>query len=233
MEKKDEIARNPMRGVEGVGGLERTRRAPTTEELQRMLAAAGASTAIYGQLQTIIRIAAHLGLRRGELCALRWGDIAFDAMTVTVARAATQPSREVYFKGPKSKAGLRTIAILEPTAALLRDQRARVAAWRLAAGREWADNDLVFSDPLGQVLNLEQLSRAAGHVRDEAGVPVAVLPLHGQRHFALTALHKAGVDILTMQNRAGHGDVRSTQGYITVDLDKDREAAVKASASLL
>ena len=155
MERKDEIARSPMRGVEGVGGLDRkTRRAPTTDELQRILAAAGEGTAVYGQLTTIIRVAAHLGLRRGELCALRWSDADFDGMTVTVARAATQPHREVYFKAPKSAAGCRTITMLEPTAAVLREQRKRVAAWRLAAGPAWADNDLVFSDPLGQVLDL-------------------------------------------------------------------------------
>ena len=135
MEAKGEIARNPMRGVEGIGGLDRkTRRGPTVEELQRILAAAGQSTAAFGQLQTIIRIAAHTGLRRGEICALRWSDVDFERMTVTVARAATQPLREVYFKLPKSKAGLRTIAILEPAALVLREQRKRVTAWRLAAG---------------------------------------------------------------------------------------------------
>lgn len=232
VEAKDEIARNPMRGVEGVGGLERTRRAPTTEELQRILAAAE-GPAVYGQLQTIIRVAAHLGLRRGEICALRWSDLDFDRMTVSITRAATQPVREVYFKAPKSKAGVRSISMLDPTAAVLREQRKRIAAWRLASGPAWSDNDLVFPDPLGQVLNLEQLSRAAGIARDQAKVPAAVLPLHGQRHYALTALHKAGADILTIQARAGHGDVRSTQGYITVDIDKDREAAAKAAASLI
>ena len=123
--------------------------------------------------------------------------------------------------------------MLEPTAAVLRDQRKRVAAWRLAAGPAWGDNDLVFSDPLGQVLNLEQLSRAAGIVRNAAGVPPAVLPIHGGRHYALTALHTAGADMLTIQARAGHGDVRSTQGYITIDAGKDREAAAKSAASLI
>ena len=91
----------------------------------------------------------------------------------------------------------------------------------------------MFCDPLGQVLNLEQVSRDAGIARDGAGVPPAVLPIHGQRHYALTSLHKAGVDLLTIQSRAGHGDIRSTQGYITIDLDKDREAAAKAAASLI
>lgn len=60
-----------------------------------------------------------------------------------------------------------------------------------------------------------------------------VLPLHGQRHYALTELHRAGVDVLTLQARAGHADIRSTQVYVTVDADKDREAAQKAAESLI
>ena len=234
MEKKTEIARSPMRGVEGVGGLDsRTRRAPTIDELRRMLAAAADSRAVYGQLATILRFASHLGLRRGEICALRWTDINFDTMTVTIARAATQPTGKVYFKIPKSAAGMRTLAMLEPTAALLREQRKRVAAWRLAAGPGWADNDLIFPDPTGEPLNIEQLSRDAGIVRDRAGVSRAVPPLHGQRHFALTELHRNKVDPLTIRRRAGHSDLRSTQGYITIDVDQDRAAAEAAAASLL
>ena len=199
-----------------------------------MLAVAGESPLVFGQLQTIIRLCAHLGLRRGEACALRWADVDFHAMTVSVKRAATQPTgRDVYFKSPKSEAGLRTIAMLAPTAALFREHRKVVAAWRLAAGPGWADNDLVFSDPLGQVLDLEHLSRAAGVIRNRAGVPREVLPLHGQRHYSLTELHRAGVDVLTIQARAGHADIRSTQTYITVGPDKDREAAERAAASLL
>jgi integrase len=234
MEKKTEVMRSPVRGVEGVGGLDtRTRRAPTADELRRILTAAADSRAVYGQLPTILRFASHLGLRRGEICGLRWTDINFDTMTVTIARAATQPAGKVYFKTPKSAAGVRTLAMLEPTAALLREQRKRVAAWRLAAGPGWADNDLVFPDPTGEPLNIEQLSRDAGIVRDRAGVSRAVLPLHGQRHFALTEMHRNKVDSLTIQRRAGHSDLRSTQGYITIDLDQDRAAAEATAGSLL
>jgi len=45
----------------------------------------------------------------------------------------------------------------DPTADLLMEQFRRVAAWRLKAGTSWADNGLVFLDPLGKVLNLEQV----------------------------------------------------------------------------
>ncbi len=116
---------------------------------------------------------------------------------------------------------------------LLREQKRKVAEWRLKAGSAWADNDLVFCDPLGEVLNLEQLTRNAGQVRNAAQVPPQVQPLHGQRNYNLTQLHKHGVDVFTMQARAGHADIRSTQVYVTVEEDKDREAAERAAGSLV
>ena len=52
---------------------------------------------------------------------------------ITIARAATQPfGWDVFFKAPKTESGLRTITMLEPTAAMLRDQKRRVAEWCLA-----------------------------------------------------------------------------------------------------
>lgn len=234
MVKKREILHSPMDGVEGVSAPSRTKRAPTRDELVRMIETAENSAAAFGQLATIMRLGAALGMRRGELAGLRWSDIDFDAMTVSVTRTVTQPTAgRIYFKEPKSAAGVRTIAMLAPTAMLLRGQRGRVSEWRLSAGDAWADNDLVFCSPVGEVLNIEQLSRNAGEIRDKAGVSRDVLPLHGQRHYALTELHRAGVDALTMQARAGHADIRSTQVYVTVDNQKDREAAEKAAGSLV
>lgn len=235
MEKAGEVSHNPTRALEAPGGLrDKTRRAPTRDELIRMLAVADDSKAQYGQLGLVMRLAAHIGLRRGEICALRWSDVNFDSMVVSVARAATQPKgRDVYFKEPKSAAGIRRISMLEPTAQLLREQRKRIAAWRLRAGTAWADNDLIVCDPFGQVLNPEELSKAARTVRDRAGVSRDVSPLHGGRHYSLTQLHKAGIDSITIKARAGHADIRSTVGYITIDDDDDRKAAAAVRDSLL
>ncbi|WP_368039709.1 tyrosine-type recombinase/integrase [Ruegeria atlantica] len=77
------------------------------------------------------------------------------------------------------------------------------------------------------------MTKIAGSIRDAAGVSQDVSPFHGTRHYALTQLHKAGVDGLTIRARAGHADIRSTQGYITVDDDDDRKAAAAVRDSLL
>ena len=85
----------------------------------------------------------------------------------------------------------------------------------------------------GQLLDPERVSRIFGTVARRAGIPSEVQPLHGQRHFHITAMHRAGVDLATAKERAGHADLRSTLGYVTPDRDRDREAAAKTLDGLL
>jgi integrase len=100
-------------------------------------------------------------------------------------------------------------------------------------GQGLGRHDLVFCYPLGQVLNMEVLSIQARRFRDAAGVPADVSPVHGYRHYSLTQLHKVGVDGLTIRIRACHADIRSTQGYVTIDSNDDWKAAAAVAGSLL
>lgn len=80
---------------------------------------------------------------------------------------------------------------------------------------------------------MEHVSRIACAISDAAKVPACVSPLHGLRHHHLTALHRAGVDLATARERAGHADLRSTLGYVTPDRGRDRAAAAAALRGLV
>ncbi len=54
-------------------------------------------------------LAAYAGFRIGELRALHWSDVDFDAGTVTVLRSCTEDGS---FKQPKSDAGVRSVPML-------------------------------------------------------------------------------------------------------------------------
>ena len=114
MEAKGEIAANPMRGVEGIGGLDvKSRRAPTTDELRRMLEVAGECPMVFGQLHAIIRAcsASRLAPRRALRAALGRHRLSRHDGIREAGRDAAG-GRDVYFKAPKSAAGVRTIAML-------------------------------------------------------------------------------------------------------------------------
>jgi integrase len=71
-------------------------------------------------LYGIIMLALATGMRRGELLALRWGDVDLDAGRIVVERAVEQTKAALRIKEPKTKHGRRGIKIPPSVVAELR-----------------------------------------------------------------------------------------------------------------
>ena len=89
------------------------------------------------RLRVGARLALHAGLRRGECCGLRWGDVDLEGATLHVRRSigdrgtlVSGDGRHTYAKDPKSKAGTRDVPMTRALAADL-------AAWRAEQLAEW------------------------------------------------------------------------------------------------
>lgn len=82
---------------------------PTKEEIDTLIDAADP------ELANAIRLAAMLGLRRSEICALTPSDFNEKAQTVTVNKAIVLNERDEWtLKSPKSYAGFRTLSVPSP-----------------------------------------------------------------------------------------------------------------------
>jgi integrase len=87
------VERKEMRALDGRGGA----------ALVKALEASDLGAAIVTSLGT--------GLRRGELLALRWGDINLEEQRITVRRAIERVDRQTRFKDPKTSRSRRTISL--------------------------------------------------------------------------------------------------------------------------
>jgi integrase len=162
------------------------------------------------------------GLRRGELLALRWGDIDLDAGLLTVQRALERVDSATRFKEPKTRRSRRTISLPRFVADRLRRHRVDQAQWfwanhmgRLNAqtlvfergGEPWVPNTF------GTMFMRTLRDAKVPHVR-----------LHDLRHsFASTAL-EAGVDLKTVSTALGHSTISTTAdiyAHVTDSLMKD------------
>lgn len=143
-----------------------------------------------------------VGWRLGEALALRWSDVDLVKGLVTIRRSGQWLGDRWVETDPKTAAGRRTVPLGDQGVALLRRQKAQVAALRLRAGPAWAEHDLVFPSSRGTPLAGKTVLRAVKRLCREAGL--APLTFHQLRHASASLCLGAGVPLTDVQQRLGH-----------------------------
>ena len=90
-------------------------------------------------LGVAVELALTTGMRRGEVCALRWGDIDDAERSITVRRALGNAEGGFYVKEPKTQSSVRTIPLTRHTYELLSSMRAEAERQLAAFGLSAAD----------------------------------------------------------------------------------------------
>lgn len=195
-------------------------------------------------LYPIIATMLATGMRRGEALALRWRDVDLDGSKIRVERSIEQTKpdpaastdlgqRGLRFKAPKTKHGRRTIALPASTVADLRAHRVAQQEHRLALGMGKATTDaLVFPAWDGEPRSPNATTREWRRAVAELGLPPVTL--HGLRHTHASQLIAAGVDVLTISRRLGHGSPTITLGvYGHLFSNTDDRAAQVIEATMV
>jgi integrase len=175
-------------------------------------------------LHAIATVLLGTGARRNEALALRWSDIDLDGGTLRIERALEHTTRGgLVFKTPKTKWGKRTIKLAPGTVAALRAHRLAQQEQRLALGLgRIPDAALVFAMPDGAPLHPTAVSQEWRRIMRPAGLK---LTLHSLRHTHASTLINAGIDILTISRRIGHGSAGITLNVYGHLLKPDSRAA--------
>jgi integrase len=157
-------------------------------------------------LNPAFHLAAHTGMRRGEVLGLRWCDIDFGAGRLSVRQALVSVAYDTSISDVKTGSGRRTIDLDEGTVAVL-------AEWRTARSCEQArkppgDDDLVFTKADGSPVHPDIFSQVFDRCVDKLSVPA--ISLHDVRHTHATLLLKAGVPVKVVSERLGHASAAFT-----------------------
>src|SRR5262249_17159803 len=101
-------------------------------------------------LYPIVVLGLATGARRGELVALRWGDIDLENGKIRIERSFEQTNTGLSIKAPKTKAGRRVVTVPSSITAELKKHWRGQQEQRLALGLGKATpEDLVFARPGG------------------------------------------------------------------------------------
>jgi integrase len=176
-------------------------------------------------LAAAIVLAATTGLRRGELCGLRWPDLDLEAAAIRIRRAVKYGPDRRPIVGPTKTHQERRVALDAGTVAVLSEHRERAQGCAAAAEVELDPEGYVFTlNPTGKTPWLpDSYSHAFARMARKTGARVR---LHDLRHFSATHAIAAGIDVRTVAGRLGHADPAVTlKVYSSFVAERDRHAA--------
>jgi len=200
------LAANPAAGAQPPRPK---RPAPVTvdQPLIELLLAAVAGT----WLEIPATVAAATGMRRGEILALRWADLANDYSAARVQRTLQPTKTGLVFEQPKTPRSRRTVLLPQFLRPYLERHRETQTARRVEVGDGWVEHGLVVERGDGQPLNPDTLSAGwARHMRKHRLPPVR---FHDLRHGHATLMLTQGVHPKVVSERLGHASIG-----ITLDL---------------
>jgi integrase len=157
----------------------------------------------------------YTGMRRGEILALQVNDIDLKLRTINVSKTVDDGRGKPYVKNStKTKAGIRTVPILDPLYPILKSYCANKIG-------------LLFHNSKGGCVNSQWIHHTWIDIRKKLATanndtPIAddVTP-HIFRHTFASDLYAAGIDIKRAQYILGHGDIKTTLSIYT-HFDKEK-----------
>lgn len=163
------------------------------------------------QLGPLFLLAALVGLRRGELCGLRWSDVNLDEGYLTVNTQLYTVGYQVAEGPPKSDSGDdEPIALDAATVEMLRRVRARQREQRLAWGEGWVDSGRVFTRENG-AWHPDRVYKVHAALLRQLGLPH--VRLHDLRHISVMLGAEAGETIEQASRRLRHSSITVTSDF--------------------
>ncbi|NOH14467.1 MAG: site-specific integrase [Chloroflexi bacterium] len=194
------LSRNPDDATTPPKPIPKEMKVLDEDHVQQLISAAQASNDRY---LAIYQLAISTGMRQGELLGLKWTDVDWGRNTLQVERQLTRIPHVGYeFTPPKTKAGVRKIALGTEMLRMLREHQQRQQNEMISQGIRWSEDMLMFSTPKGDPIHLRALFREFKNLIKYAELPN--IRFHDLRHTAASLMLNHGVPVLIVSRRLGH-----------------------------
>ena len=222
------IVRNPALGISRPRIIRNEMKTLSDDQVRSFL-----SSVKGNRYESLYWLAISTGLRQGELLGLKWSDLEWSTKHLHIRRQVQrQKGKGLVLTEPKSAAGKRLVVLSSHTIGALQTHFNLQIDEKIAAGKRWQENDLIFPSVFGTPLDHSNLSKDFKESLVRAGLPE--IRFHDLRHTAATLLLMQGVNPKIVQERLGHSDISLTLNtYSHVMPSMQEEAAEKLDELLV
>ncbi|SNS40259.1 Site-specific recombinase XerD [Rhodococcoides kyotonense] len=197
------------------------------------------------RLGPLFEVSAMTGLRRGEMCGLRWDDVDLINKVITVRQQLVEVDgtgiecdychgehRQFQFGKPKTESGEdRVVDLDEQTAGVLLAHRFAQDAERMAWGSGYSDHGLIFAREDGTPIPPQSVTERFKKVCRTLGL--REIRLHDLRHGQASLLLAADVPLAVVSKRLGHSSIAITADTYSHLLKGVGSKAAEAAAGLV
>lgn len=188
-----------------------------------------------------VMICVNTGMRRAEICGLRWTDVDFDRNVIHVRGSLTKAKkgspREFTWSVPKNDASVRDIPLSNALRDHLKAKRSEVMIARTELDMQWNPMAYVTGNPITGAYFSP--SRVTGMWKDFSeltsvkGVLGSRPKFHDLRHTFAVMATAGGMDIETLARILGHENASMTLDIYSDSLASAKQEAMKGFESYL
>ena len=185
------------------------------------------------RVKTALLILIYLGLRKGELCGLTWGNVDLNKGIVHVSQQLKEKSGEGLILGKlKTKESKADLPLSPMLAEVLAEYRQWWNEHKAMYGDAWrGDWECLFINDDGMPLNPSTINEWLDKLTERNGLPHVTV--HSIRHLCATLLIRANADPKTVQTILRHANISTTLNiYAKVFESTQIEAVGRVQASL-
>lgn len=229
LEQQEMVSRNPVKRVVSPKKTKHDPEYLTVDEAMAILERSKGD-----RMELPFALGLYTGMRRGELCGLKWDCINFDNNTIRVKLNRLNVGADIVVKQPKSDSSERTINIVPELKEVLLVEKENQRSNRKLLESEYHNEGYVICFNNGKEVRPNYLSEMFKHWFDKpANKDLHSITPHELRHSFVALAIAAGVPLYEISQALGHGDIGITSRIYAHLLDSTHINATEGMARLL
>ena len=184
-------------------------------------------------IELIMNLALLSGIRRGEMCGLKWNNVSFEEGYIYIIESRVVVHSKTTVKAPKTSSGVRKIYIPQRLVDILKKYHTQYMLNKMKFGRHFIDSNYVVSKENGEPYSPQGITNCYVRFMERHSNKIRYLKFHGLRHTYASVLIEQGENPKTVQHNLGHSDVSFTlQIYSHTYESAQKNAALKLDETI-